>query len=176
VAGRDIIAPRRSSSAHLHRPWRATLRQSAALATDFDPVLTPLQRTPRRTLSYLRRLPVSGTISRVQYEWGNGKATENLRKHGVDFADAIAALEDRTVWKKSTRGSSTARSGLGLLEWLTAKSYSSSRRCATRTSAESYRPGRLLDMSKTGTTRVIVKPVNHRRGRYRLGASRCHDR
>jgi len=23
VAGRDIIAPRRSSSAHLHRPWRA---------------------------------------------------------------------------------------------------------------------------------------------------------
>jgi uncharacterized DUF497 family protein len=32
--------------------------------------------------------------SRVQYEWDNGKAAENLRKHGVDFADAIAALED----------------------------------------------------------------------------------
>jgi len=31
---------------------------------------------------------------RVQYEWDNGKAAENLRKHGVDFADAIAALED----------------------------------------------------------------------------------
>jgi len=30
----------------------------------------------------------------VQYEWDNGKAAENLRKHGVDFADAIAALED----------------------------------------------------------------------------------
>jgi uncharacterized DUF497 family protein len=30
----------------------------------------------------------------VQYEWGNGKAAENLRKHGVDFADAIGALED----------------------------------------------------------------------------------
>jgi uncharacterized DUF497 family protein len=30
----------------------------------------------------------------VQYEWDNGKATENLRKHGVDFADAVAALED----------------------------------------------------------------------------------
>jgi uncharacterized DUF497 family protein len=30
----------------------------------------------------------------VQYEWENGKAVENLRKHGVDFADAIAALED----------------------------------------------------------------------------------
>jgi uncharacterized protein len=42
----------------------------------------------------LRRLPVSGTISCVQYEWDNGKAAENLRKHGVDFADAIGALKD----------------------------------------------------------------------------------
>ena len=42
----------------------------------------------------MRRLPVSGTIPLVQYEWDNGKAAENLRKHGVDFADAIAALED----------------------------------------------------------------------------------
>jgi hypothetical protein len=30
----------------------------------------------------------------VRYEWDDGKAAENLRKHGVDFADAIAALED----------------------------------------------------------------------------------
>lgn len=30
----------------------------------------------------------------MQYEWDDGKAAENLRKHGVDFADAIAALED----------------------------------------------------------------------------------
>ena len=30
----------------------------------------------------------------MQYEWDNAKAAENLRKHGVDFADAIAALED----------------------------------------------------------------------------------
>jgi uncharacterized DUF497 family protein len=30
----------------------------------------------------------------VQYEWDDGKAAENLRKHGVDLADAIAALED----------------------------------------------------------------------------------
>jgi uncharacterized protein len=42
----------------------------------------------------LWRLPVSGTISCVQYEWDNGKAAENVRKHSVDFADAIAALED----------------------------------------------------------------------------------
>ena len=30
----------------------------------------------------------------MQYEWDNAKAGENLRKRGVDFADAIAALED----------------------------------------------------------------------------------
>ena len=42
----------------------------------------------------MQELPVSGTVACVQYEWDNGKAVENLRKHGVDFADAIAALED----------------------------------------------------------------------------------
>ncbi len=30
----------------------------------------------------------------MHYDWDNGKAALNLRKHGVDFADAIAALED----------------------------------------------------------------------------------
>jgi uncharacterized DUF497 family protein len=30
----------------------------------------------------------------VQYEWDNGKAADNHRKHGVGFTDAIAALED----------------------------------------------------------------------------------
>ena len=30
----------------------------------------------------------------VEYEWDNAKAAENLRKHRVDFVDAIAAIED----------------------------------------------------------------------------------
>ena len=30
----------------------------------------------------------------MRYEWDNGKAADNHRKHGVDFTDAIAALED----------------------------------------------------------------------------------
>jgi uncharacterized DUF497 family protein len=42
----------------------------------------------------LLSLPIFGIKPSVQYEWDNGKAAENLRKHGVDFADAIAALED----------------------------------------------------------------------------------
>jgi uncharacterized DUF497 family protein len=31
----------------------------------------------------------------VNYEWDDEKAISNLRKHRVDFVDAIGALEDR---------------------------------------------------------------------------------
>jgi hypothetical protein len=30
----------------------------------------------------------------VEFEWDERKAAENLRKHGVDFADAALVLED----------------------------------------------------------------------------------
>ncbi len=30
----------------------------------------------------------------MQYEWDDAKAAENHHKHGVDFLDAIAVLED----------------------------------------------------------------------------------
>lgn len=30
----------------------------------------------------------------MNYEWDEAKRRENLRKHGIDFADAIGALED----------------------------------------------------------------------------------
>lgn len=30
----------------------------------------------------------------MQYEWDEGKRKKNRRKHGVDFADAVGALED----------------------------------------------------------------------------------
>ncbi len=30
----------------------------------------------------------------MQYEWDDRKAASNLRDHGVDFRDAVAALED----------------------------------------------------------------------------------
>ena len=30
----------------------------------------------------------------MHYEWDNDKAAANIRKHGVDFVDAITALED----------------------------------------------------------------------------------
>lgn len=34
------------------------------------------------------------TICRVEYEWDPTKAAANLRKHGIDFADAALVLED----------------------------------------------------------------------------------
>jgi uncharacterized DUF497 family protein len=34
------------------------------------------------------------TIFPVAYEWDEEKAAANLRKHGVDFADAARVLED----------------------------------------------------------------------------------
>jgi uncharacterized protein len=32
--------------------------------------------------------------SRAGFEWDAEKARSNLRKHGIDFADAVAVLED----------------------------------------------------------------------------------
>ena len=33
----------------------------------------------------------------MDYEWDPRKASANLRKHGVDFADAVIALEDENA-------------------------------------------------------------------------------
>lgn len=30
----------------------------------------------------------------MEFEWNGRKARENLRKHGIDFADAVTVLED----------------------------------------------------------------------------------
>lgn len=30
----------------------------------------------------------------MDYEWDSAKAAENRRRHGIDFADAIVAIED----------------------------------------------------------------------------------
>ena len=34
------------------------------------------------------------TLLQVEFEWDDGKAAANLRKHGVDFADAVLVFED----------------------------------------------------------------------------------
>ena len=33
----------------------------------------------------------------MSFEWDPAKATSNLRKHGIDFADAVSALEDESA-------------------------------------------------------------------------------
>ncbi|HTR03245.1 MAG TPA: BrnT family toxin [Thermoanaerobaculia bacterium] len=32
-----------------------------------------------------------------EFEWDDRKARANLRDHGIDFADAVSALEDRLL-------------------------------------------------------------------------------
>ena len=71
--------------------------------TRLSPVIGTLGRYPagdRRQRSYrnaskdLTRVPVTGTIDPVRYEWDKAKAASNLQLHSVDFRDAISALED----------------------------------------------------------------------------------
>ena len=57
----------------------------------------PEKARPARNAEALRLLAAPTDIrqqDRVRYEWDNGKAADNLRKHGVDFGDAFVALED----------------------------------------------------------------------------------
>lgn len=42
----------------------------------------------------LTEVRVIGSLPQVDYEWDSAKAVENRRKHGIDFADAIPAIED----------------------------------------------------------------------------------
>ena len=91
-AAQTLLGAGASSLANVVCFTRAPLRQSTLR---WPTGSVSAQSTPEHLVkAYLRALPVSGTIACVQYEWDNGKAAENLRKHGVDFADAIAALED----------------------------------------------------------------------------------
>jgi len=45
----------------------------------------------------------------MDYEWDPRKAKENLRKHGVDFADAVIALEDVNALTVEDAGHSEQR-------------------------------------------------------------------
>ena len=42
----------------------------------------------------LTKLPVSGSILNVEYEWDEAKAAANLAKHGISFTAAARALDD----------------------------------------------------------------------------------
>src|ERR1041385_8745591 len=44
--------------------------------------------------AFLERVYSRAYNARVSYEWDPKKAASNLRKHGIDFADAVTALED----------------------------------------------------------------------------------
>jgi len=45
----------------------------------------------------------------VKYEWDARKARLNLEKHGVDFADAVGALEDEFALTTDDTGTASER-------------------------------------------------------------------
>jgi uncharacterized protein len=45
----------------------------------------------------------------MEFEWDPGKAKANLRKHGVDFADAVIALEDENALTIEDQGQDEQR-------------------------------------------------------------------
>ena len=49
----------------------------------------------------------------MQYQWDPRKAAINLRKHGIEFADSVAAFEDDFAWYKQT----ITLTRKGLLSW-----------------------------------------------------------
>jgi uncharacterized DUF497 family protein len=53
------------------------------------------------------------------YQWDPRKAAENLAKHGVDFADAVIALEDENALTIVDRDANELRfKTLGMGPWL----------------------------------------------------------
>ncbi len=54
----------------------------------------------------------------MEYEWDTKKANSNLKKHGVDFADAVISLEDEnalTIEDKSQNEQRFKTLGMGSL-------------------------------------------------------------
>ena len=62
------------------RPWGARGRQAAGFATGWVASV--------HDCAYTQRMGI---------EWDPVKARSNLRKHGIDFADAVSALEDENA-------------------------------------------------------------------------------
>ena len=44
---------------------------------------------------------IDAYIARMETEWDTEKAASNLEKHGVEFADAVTALEDEGALTRS---------------------------------------------------------------------------
>jgi uncharacterized DUF497 family protein len=49
----------------------------------------------------------------MEYEWDGAKAAENRRRHGIDFAESIAAVEDSNRLEEIDTAARTVKSGSG---------------------------------------------------------------
>jgi uncharacterized DUF497 family protein len=89
----------------------------------------------------------------MQVEWDPAKAASNLRKHGVDFADAVIALEDEYALTIEDHGHDEQRFktlGLGpnmiVFLWFMPN--------VMRTQFESFRPGKQISPKPNSITEV----------------------
>jgi Ribonuclease toxin, BrnT, of type II toxin-antitoxin system len=101
---------------------RTTSPEHAAVA-DWFRFRTIHARVPREgVLAGHYRYPVLSPVCNMN--GNNGKAAENLRKHGVDFADAIAALEDPNRLEEIDTRFEYSEERIKSSEWFAAMSYS----------------------------------------------------
>ena len=66
----------------------------------FDPVATAPGSVPSASFAPQQLLQICTdvhTLVIVGYEWDAKKAASNLRKHGIDFADAATVFEDESA-------------------------------------------------------------------------------
>lgn len=94
----------------------------------------------------------------MTYEWDPVKAIENRQKHRVDFADAIGALEDPNRIEEIDDCHDDGEDRMRVVGMANHRLLLSSRPFAATQRAASFLSGRQLDMSKSFTTQVTVKP------------------
>jgi hypothetical protein len=51
-----------------------------------------------------------------EFEWDEAKAASNLKKHGIDFEDAISIFEGPVLEVRSARGSEERWKAVGMVE------------------------------------------------------------
>ncbi len=94
----------------------------------------------------------------MKYEWDIEKAIENRRKHHIDFADAVGALEDPRRLEEIDDRLDYGEERTRIIGMSTTGFFSSSRLCAAMRHAALFPPGGPQDMNKAGTTQVAVTP------------------
>jgi putative transcriptional regulator len=94
----------------------------------------------------------------MEYQWDAAKAAENRCRHGIDFADSIAAIEDPNRLEEIDTRFEDGEERIRVIGMAVGTVLFVVTTCRSEGRAASSPPGGQRDMSKTGTTRMTVKP------------------